>query len=327
MAAGDALAIRDSVAYRNAARRAVAALPAGELNRPFAMYHLARAEAWLGDLDASLDWLDAIWDEGIERLMISYAMVDSLFVPYRTDAGFEATMNSMRAVEMATEPVAGPVFLLTGAGSNILASIGRDGVFLVDAGYRPAALAVRGALASAGGTTVQFLVDTHVHEDHVGGNDAFGPEAVVIAHRRTAEAMMRPQEFMPGVIVPAREGAALPDVVIDTLWSVAFNGEMIDVLPLPAHTDGDLIVYFSGSHVLHMGDNFFPRSGRGMIFPGADLDQFQQTMARLLERVDSNTLVVSGHDPVTPLWPSARPRDSLNRGCDTLIVSCERTDA
>lgn len=298
-AANEALAVRDSLAYRDAARRAAEALPAGELNRPFVMYHLARAEAWTGNPEAALEWLRVIWDERIESLMISYVAVDSLFAPYRSRPGFRNLMEEMSTVPITVEPMGGTVYLLVGAGSNVLASIGPDGVLLVDTGYAPAARALQAALSAQGGDAVRYVINTHVHEDHVGGNGTFGRGATVVAHARAAEAMAGPLEFIPGAVIPGRRGEALPDIGIEEPWSVTFNGETIEVVPLPAHSDGDLIVYFPGSHVVHLGDNFFPQSGRGMIFPGADLDAFRETMEALLGRLAPDTRVVSGHDPVT----------------------------
>ncbi len=296
-----ALGDGDENAYLEHFKQVVALMPEGDINRPFVQYHLARAYAMAGDALNAGRLLGMMFDENIESLMIYYATLDPAFDSVRASTEYEAAMARVEELEIGVTHVAGNVFMLQGAGCNIAASIGPDGVLLVDIGYAPAAPAVRRALAQRGAETVHYIVNTHQHEDHVGGNDAFGSAVAILAHDQTREAMLEPQVFIEGVVVPPKPAGALPTITFSGgPISVYFNGEEIRIIPLPAHTEGDALVHFVGSNVLHMGDRYFP-GARRHVFPGSDVRGYQATMDDLLAEIPSETLVMAGHDPVHPI--------------------------
>ena len=154
------------------------------------------------------------------------------------------------------------VYMLEGSGGNIGVSVGADGVLIVDDQFAPLADKIRAAIGELGGGDPAFVLNTHYHGDHTGGNAHFGEKGVIVAHRnvRNRLAARRVDDR------PLPE-AALPEITFDEGLSIHFNGEELRVVHFPkAHTDGDGVVFFTGSNVVHTGDLFF--NGR---FPYVDL--------------------------------------------------------
>lgn len=304
-----ALSAGDTAGYGRHIQRALDMLPSRHLNRPFLEYHLARGAAMVGDTVGAVAWLNRMLDEGIEGLMVSYSAFDSAFAPLRGVVAFQEMMLRAQRTDIRVSQVSGNVWTLRGAGGTIVASIGVDGILLVDAGYALASTAVRRALRRLTGKPIRYIIDTHYQEDHVGGNANLGYDATVIASPATRQALERPQEFIDGVSIPPRKGPALPSLLSDHPIQLDFNGERITILPLPGHTDGDLIVYFDGSKVLDMGDRFFPETSR-YLAPGPDLGMYITTMDSLLATLPEEVQVVSGHAPIHGL---ADLRDAHHR--------------
>ena len=295
-----ALAAGDTTGYLEQMKRGEELLYQGHVNRPFAQYHLARGYAMVGDSVASVAALRRMLDEDVEALMIVYTAFDPAFVSVRRMAGFQALLDDARATEIRTTHLRGALWLLEGSGSQVVASIGPDGVLLVDTGYSLASSGIQRALDDRGADDIEYIINTHFHEDHVGGNANLGYRSTIIAHPDTRAALQQDQDFIDGVVVPARGGAALPDLVSDQPIELFFNGDTVYVIPLKGHTTGDLVVYFSRSRVLHMGDRFFPAT-MDFLLPSADIDLFLETMDALMALVPDDGLVVSGHAPVVPI--------------------------
>src|SRR5437879_5497381 len=159
------------------------------------------------------------------------------------------------AVEVKAIPVAKNIYMLTGAGGNIGVAVGPDGILIVDDQFAPLVGKIAAALNPG---PLKFVLNTHYHGDHTGGNAHFGRQAHIIAHTNVRKRLGgRPGESKP----------QLPVITFDDSLSVHFNGEEIKLVHVPpAHTDSDSIVYFTGANVIHFGDTFF--SGR---FPNIDL--------------------------------------------------------
>lgn len=169
-------------------------------------------------------------------------------------------------VEIKATKVAGNVYMLEGAGGNIGVSVGKDGLLIVDDQFAPLADKIRAALKGLSSADLAFILNTHWHGDHTGGNEAFGREGTIIAHENVRKRLSTEQVVL-GEKTPASPPGALPVITFDQSISVHFNGEEIKVIHYPhGHTDGDSIIFFTGSNVVHMGDDFF--LGR---FPFVDL--------------------------------------------------------
>ncbi|HEX8188864.1 MAG TPA: MBL fold metallo-hydrolase [Pyrinomonadaceae bacterium] len=202
--------------------------------------------------------------------------------------------------EIKTTKVAGGVYMLEGVGGNIGVSAGADGVLIVDDQFAPLVEKIRAALKPLSPGPLRFVLNTHFHFDHTHANPVFGREALIVAHanvrrRLTTDTVVLGQTYRP---LP-KEG--LPVVTYETALSVHFNGEEVRVVHFPAgHTDGDSVVYFTGSNVIHMGDDFF--AGR---FPFVDLDNggsvegLTRNVAEIISKAPAGVKIIPGHGPLS----------------------------
>jgi len=307
----------DDAVYATEMAAAAEALPPGVLNRPFIQYHAARAAALAGRDAEAIRWLRMAWDEDIESLMISFAPFDPAFEAIADSPAFAEVMGLASKMELVVRNLGGAVHLISGAGANVVAQVGPDGVLLVDTGYRPAYPAVQRALRSLSSADVSMLLVTHPHEDHMGAAADFGEGATVLGHPGTTAAMREPYVFMDGVSMPPKESSALPDVEISSDTTFVFNGEQIRIVPTLAHTPGDLSIYFSGAHVVHFGDSYL--AGNPMMYPGTeDPDGFLDRLDAFVDSMDPATVVVGGHEEVADL-AAVRTQIEVSRACMTYV--------
>jgi cyclase len=210
-----------------------------------------------------------------------------------------AAQQDFSAVQITATHVAGPVYMLVGQGGNIAVSSGPDGALMVDDQFAPLADKIRTTLReigqSAAAADLKFLLNTHFHGDHTGGNAEFGTDATIIAHSNVRERLAAPAN---GNAAPDE---ALPVITFDRSLNVHFNGERISAIHIPrGHTDGDAVIYFMDSNVLHMGDDFF--AGR---FPYVDLgsggsvEGLQQGIEAVLGDVPDDVQIIPGHGPLS----------------------------
>jgi glyoxylase-like metal-dependent hydrolase (beta-lactamase superfamily II) len=226
-----------------------------------------------------------------------------------------AQQQDLSKVEIKTTHVAGSVYMLEGSGGNIAASIGEDGIVLVDAEFAPLVPKIKAALAKISPKPVRFLINTHWHFDHVGGNAGMADTAAILAHENVRKRMQQGADFptMKLHIDPA-EPRALPILTFQDTVSLWLNGEPVKALHVrPGHTDGDTVVFFTKSNVVHLGDDFvtygFPfvdsNSGgsvRGMI---AALDE-------LIPQIPADAKIIPGHGPVSTLADVKKFRGTLD---------------
>lgn len=287
----------DKAGYVAGMIAALETLPLGHPNRPGTLYELAKAHALAGDPQASLAALTRLWDEKAEAALVFYAETDPPFAAVRSLAGFRDLLGRVGEIELQIHPVRGNVHRIEGAGCTLAASIGPDGILLVDTGYGPLAGKVREALRKlAPNAPVRFLVNTHHHEDHSAGNARFSSEARIIGHPAARAELSKPHDFLEQTL-PARPEAGLPTLTADRPMTIHFNGEEIRILPLPGHTTGDLAVIFTGSNVTHLGDAYFPSEPAPLIDPGKDVDGFLRNIDEALRQIPEGMTVLTGHEP------------------------------
>lgn len=215
-------------------------------------------------------------------------------------AGPAGAQRSLDDVEVTAEHVAGSVHMLTGAGGNIGVSAGDDGVLIVDDQFAPLAGKIRAAIAGISAGDLEFVINTHFHGDHTGGNVVFGEEALIVAHTNVRKRLAagdgaRGQQGEPAPKV------ALPVVTYDIGVSIHFNDEQIMIGHLEGgHTDGDSFIYFMDSNVIHLGDQFF--AGR---FPFVDVASggnavgLRDSIGGVLDRLPEDAKVIPGHGPLS----------------------------
>src|SRR5882672_8346106 len=202
-------------------------------------------------------------------------------------------------VEIKVTKVSGNVYMLEGAGGNIGVSVGADGILIVDDEFAPLADKIKAALKGLGAGKLRFILNTHWHGDHTGGNVVFGPEAPIIAQTNVRKRLAEGSNVPNRTVAPAPTDA-LPVITFDQSVSVHFNGEEIRVIHFPrGHTDGDAVIFFTGSNVVHMGDDFF----NGM-FPfvdldsGGDVDGYVKNVGEVIAKLPADVKIIPGHGPL-----------------------------
>ncbi len=224
----------------------------------------------------------------------TFALAFQSFVPTA-----RAQDRDFSKVEIKVTPVSGKIFMLEGAGGNIGVSAGPDGLLIVDDQYAPLSDKIHAALKGLSDGKLKFILNTHWHGDHVGGNEIFGAEAPIFAQTNVRKRMAVEQTVF-GEKVPASPAKALPVVTFDDALSIHFNGEEIQAIHFPnGHTDGDSVIFFTGSNVVHMGDEFF----NGM-FPfvdigsGGSVEGLTKNIGKILDRLPADVKVIPGHGPL-----------------------------
>lgn len=215
-----------------------------------------------------------------------------------------AAQTDFSKVEIKATKVAGNVYMLEGSGGNIGVSVGSDGILIVDDQFAPLADKIRAALKGLNQGKLRFILNTHWHGDHTGGNVAFGPEAAIIAHDNVRKRLSTEQriEFFKST-VPAAPKEALPVITFNQSLSVHFNGEEIKAIHFPnGHTDGDSVIFFTTSNVVHLGDDFFA----GM-FPFVDVDNggnvvgLAKNIGEIIPKIPAGAKLIPGHGPLSTI--------------------------
>jgi len=206
------------------------------------------------------------------------------------------------AVEVKAEKVKDGVYMLTGRGGNVGLSVGKDGAFLIDDQYAPLSDKILAAVKTVTADPVRFVVNTHWHGDHTGGNENMGKAgALLVAHENVRKRMSTEQfSAIWQRTTPPSPAGALPVVTFAEGVSFHWNGEEIRVYHVPpAHTDGDAIVQFVKADVVHMGDCFF-NGGYPFIdtSSGGRVDGVIAAADRVLAGTSAATRIIPGHGPV-----------------------------
>jgi cyclase len=230
-----------------------------------------------------------------------------LAVPIIAATASLAQSQDFSKVQIKVEKVAGNVYMLQGAGGNIGASVGDDGIVVVDDQYAPMADKIKAALKGITDKPVRFIINTHYHEDHTGGNAIFQQTAPIIAQdnvrKRLEEGGTAGNYGAVKFEAKPQPKEALPIITFDHDVTVHLNGEDIRALHFPhGHTDGDSVIFFPKSNVVHMGDDFVTYG-----FPFVDLsgggsvEGMIAAIDEIIPKLPPDVKVIPGHGPVSNL--------------------------
>ena len=218
-------------------------------------------------------------------------------------------------VEIQTIKLSDTTYMMMGSGGNLGLSVGEDAVFLIDDQFAPLTEKITAAIAKITPRPVKFIVNTHWHFDHTGGNENFGKAgALLVAHENVRKRMNSEQfiEFMR-MNIPPGPRSALPVVTFAGAMSFHLNGDEMRVIHMPrAHTDGDAIVHFLKSDVIHMGDTYF-----NAMYPfidtssGGTVDGVIACADQVLGIASDRTKIIPGHGPLSNKAELQAYRDML----------------
>ena len=205
-------------------------------------------------------------------------------------------------VQIKATHISGSVYMLEGSGGNIGVSVGDDGVLMVDDEFAPLADKIRAAIKGISDKPIRFVINTHWHGDHTGGNPQFGPTSTIISQTNLRKRLAEGAAAANGrreVKPMAKEG--LPVVTYEDAMALHLNGEDIELMhPQNAHTDGDTIVFFKEANVVHMGDIFvtygFPFIDHNS---GGSVQGMIAAVEKVKARINSDTKIIPGHGPIS----------------------------
>jgi glyoxylase-like metal-dependent hydrolase (beta-lactamase superfamily II) len=200
------------------------------------------------------------------------------------------------------EKVNGNVYAFFGRGGNIGVSYGSEGLMTIDTQFANIVPQIKAELKKLGSDTPKFIFNTHWHGDHTGGNELFGQDGMIIAHQNVYDRLKNTTEFRGQARTPTKK-VGLPSITYKQGVSVYMNGEEVRAVHFPkGHTDGDSIVMFTGSNVVHLGDTFFV--GR---FPFVDLASggsvpgLINNINKMIQMIPADAKIIPGHGPVSTI--------------------------
>jgi glyoxylase-like metal-dependent hydrolase (beta-lactamase superfamily II) len=238
------------------------------------------------------------------RPFVRFLFLGATLVAAPAFAQLDNLAEQLRTTPITTQKLADKFYVLFGVGGNIIASIGDNGVLIVDAQFPQMVPKYKATIGELGGGKIDFVINTHWHFDHTEGNQVLGPEGTWIVAQENSRQMMLKNNVVNLVTSkreqPAYAATALPVVTYDDTMRFHFNGERIDLLHYgPAHTTGDTAVVFRDHKTVHMGDVY---NNAGYPFIDADnggsLNGVIEFSSKVLAQIDSDYIVVPGHGPV-----------------------------
>jgi cyclase len=217
-------------------------------------------------------------------------------------------------VQIKTTQASGNFYTLEGQGGTVGVLAGPDGIFMVDAQFAPLSEKIAAAIRQISDRPIRFLVNTHVHPDHTGGNENFAKMgATILAREQLRYRLMHPSPAANGAPGTPAPAAALPILTYDAPVTIHMDGEDVQLIPVPAaHTDGDTMVRFVNADVIMSGDFF-----RSVQYPNIDrvnggtLPGMLDGLGEIIARSGPNTKIIPGHGPTVDRYAIIAHRDMI----------------
>jgi glyoxylase-like metal-dependent hydrolase (beta-lactamase superfamily II) len=224
-------------------------------------------------------------------------------------SGFAQELQSTKSNEPQPIKVAEGLYVLEDSGCNITVSTGPDGTLVIDSGYKSQAEQNKARIAAISPGPIRFIINTHFHYDHVGGNGLFAKEgAIIVAHEN---ARMRMSEEWKGAeilgmtwpTIPPYPKNFIPTLCFKKDLTIHFNNDIVRISHVPGgHSDSDAIIFFRKSHVIHVGDLFLSHSFPIIdIFHGGSVSCYIAGIDRIIGMCDDETTIIPGHGPISDL--------------------------
>jgi cyclase len=215
---------------------------------------------------------------------------------------FSATAQNLDTVKIRPVKITENLYMLKGSGGNIGVLFGKDGTLMVDDQFAPLSNRINGAIKTLDPGEIRFLINTHIHGDHSGGNENFKRMGVtIVAHDVVRERMTKEQVNKTfNRTTPPREKDALPVITFSNKLTFHLNDEDIELIHFdPAHTDGDVMVYFRNANVYHTGD-MFVRYGYPFIDrdSGGTVNGFVSSLDKMLALMNDQAKIIPGHGEI-----------------------------
>lgn len=236
--------------------------------------------------------------------------------------------DNFDSVKIVPQKLSDHLYFLTGAGGNVGVLVGPDGTVMVDNQFAPLSNRINGAIKTIDPGEIRFAINTHLHGDHSGGNENFTRMgATVIAQDNVRKRMSKGSvNSKTKEVTQPRDPAAWPVVTFPGTMSVHLNGEDIELIHLePAHTDGDVAIWFRQANVFHLGDLFVTYGYPYIDYEsGGSINGFVTTLDKLLLLMDDKTRVIPGHGPLCTKADVQKFRDTLADIRDQILVALKK---
>lgn len=241
---------------------------------------------------------------------------------------FVFAQENFDSVQIVPVKVAENLYFLKGEGGNVGVFIGKEGTLMIDNQFAPLSNKINGAIKTLSPYDIRFLINTHVHGDHSGGNENFKNMGVtIVAHDKVRDRMSK-ERVNPSdnSVIPARAEEAWPIVTFADKLNVYLNQEEIELLHVsPGHTDGDVVIHFKKANVYHMGDMFvtygYPYIDYGN---GGSINGFISSLDSFLNMMDDNTKVIPGHGELCTKADVKKFRDRIAEIRDEVAAALKK---
>jgi len=251
-------------------------------------------------------------------------------------AGITSTADAqqdMSKVEITTTDLGSGIYMLKGAGGNIGVSVGDDGIFMVDDQFAPLTEKIQKAIHKVSDKDIRFVLNTHWHFHHSGGNENLGKAGAVIVAHDTVRELMSKDQFLKAFNkeIPAASYVALPSITVSDSSTFHLNGQTMRIQHVnPAHTNGDSYVHFKEANIIHTGDLYF--SG---MYPfidarhGGSIDGVIKAVDEIVALANDTTKIIPGHGPMSNRVELMGYREMLTAARDNVkkLVDAGKSEA